>query len=194
MEKLGAFQNSEGSNSSNSSQGGRPGESRLPSEAVFRYKLDFYYQQALIYAVTLLAYAWIRGSFIENRFEFVFRDPIVYVILVFVLGSLIVLFLNWIRDRKLSITEDKLIFSNRFHRRTIATSDIVWVYIGRERRVQTSGRFQVVRMKLKQRRRVVRIRVGRYERDRELVAMIERLTQHVPRRRERLNLPTSNAR
>ena len=42
----------------------------------FKYKLDFYYQQALIYLVTLILYAGVKGSFIENEFTLVFRDPI----------------------------------------------------------------------------------------------------------------------
>ena len=39
---------------------------------VFKYKLDFYYQQALMYLVTLILYAGIRGNFIEDTFAFVF--------------------------------------------------------------------------------------------------------------------------
>lgn len=45
-------------------------------EKIFKYKLDFYYQQSLIYLLTLVMYAGIRGSFIEDQFSFVFRDPI----------------------------------------------------------------------------------------------------------------------
>ena len=161
----------------------------IPSGKAFKYKLDFYYQQALMYVVTLIAYAWIRGSFSEDKFEFVFRDPIVYVILFFVLVSWFVLILNRIRDRKLIVAGDKLIFTNRYRRRVVSVSDIVWIYIGRERNVQTSGRFQVIRMKLKNRRRVLRIRVGRYERDQDLVAEIGKLTEHVAKiRRSRLEL------
>ncbi|MEE9225584.1 MAG: hypothetical protein V3U68_05230 [Bacteroidota bacterium] len=161
----------------------------IPSGKVFKYKLDFYYQQALMYVVTLIAYAWIRGSFIEDKFEFVFRDPIVYVILFFVLVSWFVLILNRIRDRKLIVAGDKLIFANRNRQRVVSVSDIAWIYIGREQKVQTSGRFQVIRMKLKNRRRVLRIRVGRYERDQDLVAEIGKLTEHVAKiRRSRLEL------
>ena len=155
----------------------------------FRYKLDFYYQQALTYLVTLIVYVWVRGSFIEDKFEFLFRDPIVYVILLFVLVSWFMLILNRIRDRKLIVTADKLIFANRYRQRAVSVSDIVWVYIGRERKVQTSGRFQVIRMKLKNRRRILSIRVGRYERDRDLITEIGKLTEHAPKiKRRRLEL------
>lgn len=150
-------------------------------EKVFKYKLDFYYQQALIYLGTLFLYAGIKGSFIEDQFVVVFRDPIVYIIMLFLLVSLVVLVLNWIRDRKLIITDDKIIFHNRYQQREIKISDIEWMHIGREMLVQTAGRFQMVVFKMKGRRRLFRIRVGRYERDRELVAEMERIAESVPK-------------
>ena len=59
------------------------------------------------------------------------------------------------------------------------------MHIGREPRVQTGGRFQVIVFKLKERRRLLRIRVGRYERERELVAEMNRFAALVPRRKPR---------
>jgi len=83
-------------------------------EKVFKYKLDFYYQQTLIYLFTLVSYAGVRGSFVEDQFSFVFRDPIVYVIVLFFVTSVAVLFLNIQRDRKLIITTDGLFFHFQF--------------------------------------------------------------------------------
>jgi hypothetical protein len=147
---------------------------------VFKYKLDFYYQQALIYLLTLILYAGIRGNFIEDRFGFVFRDPILYIIVLFVLGSFVALVLNRIRDRRLIISEDKVVFKNRFEEQVIPLGDVDWVHIGRERRVQTGGRFQVVQMKLKDRLRVVRIRIGRYDHEKELVREMQRIANLRP--------------
>ena len=150
-------------------------------EKVFKYKLDFYYQQALIYLATLVLYAGIKGSFIEDQFVFVFRDPIMYIIILFVLVSAVVLVLNRMRDRKLIVSEDKIVFHNRYREREVSVSDIEWMHIGREMLVQTAGRFQMVIFKIKNRRRLFRIRVGRYERDRELVAEMERIAERVPK-------------
>ena len=147
---------------------------------VFRYKLDFYYQQALIYLLVLILYAGIRGNFIEDRFAFVFRDPMLYIIILFVIGSFVALVLNRIRDRRLIIAENKVVFRNRFEERVIPLDDIDWVWIGRERRVQTGGRFQVIQMKLKGRLRLVRIRVGRYDHEKELVSEMHRIASLRP--------------
>jgi hypothetical protein len=151
-------------------------------EKTYKYKLDFYYQSALIYLVTMILYGGIRGSFVEAKFEYVLNDPIMYVIIVFVLISFVTLGLNYLRNRRLIITADTIVFRNRWHERRISIGEIEWMHIGREARVRTSGRFQVIVFKLKGRRRLFRVRVGRYERERELVAEMSRLAVRVPLR------------
>lgn len=153
----------------------------MEHQHAFKYKLDFYYLQALVYLVVLILYAAVRGTYVEGEFVFVLHDPIVFIMVFFVLLALVVLFLNMIRDKKLIVGEDKLIFHNRFHERVVDVSDIEWMHIGRERTVQTAGRFQVIVFKLKGRRRWFRIRVGRYEREKELVAEMRRIADRVPK-------------
>lgn len=152
-------------------------------EKVFRYKLDFYYQSALIYLITLILYGAISGNIADAKFEYVLNDPIMYVIGFFVLMSFITLGLNLIRRRRLVILEREIVFVNRFRERRIGVKDIEWLHIGREARVRTSGRFQVVMLKLKAKRRVIRIRIGRYEREAELVQEMQRFAGMVPERK-----------
>jgi hypothetical protein len=147
----------------------------------FKYKLDFYYQQALIYLVTLILYAGVKGSFIENEFTFVFNDPILYIIGFFVVVAFGTLLLNIVRNRKLVVENHAIVFQHKFARREIPFSSIEWLHIGREKAVQTAGRFQVVVLKVKGRRRLYRIRVGRYERQKELIEEMERVAGQVPK-------------
>lgn len=154
-------------------------------EKNFRYKLDFYYQQALIYLVTLILYGGIKGNFVEAKFEYVINDPLMYVIMFFVLMSFITLGLNYLRNRRLIILGDTMIFKHRWHERQVTAGDIEWMHVGRESRVQTSGRFQVIVFKLKDKRRLFRIRVGRYEREKELVDEMNRIAALVPKRKRR---------
>lgn len=149
----------------------------------YKYKLDFYYQSALIYVGTLILYGVVRGSLVEKRFSYVLDDPLVYVIMFFVVMSLGMLLLNRLRNRRLIVTDDALLFKHRWHERRFNVSDIEWVHIGREARVQTGGRFQVMVFKLKGRRRLLRVRVGRYEHERELIAEISRIMAKVPKRK-----------
>jgi hypothetical protein len=158
----------------------------------FTYKLDFYYQQTLLYLSTLVLYAGIRGSFVEGQFSFVFRDPIVYIIMLFFVLSLSVLVLNIWRGRKLIITPEQLIFHSQHRERIFAIADIEWMQIGKERMVQTAGRFQRITIQMNNRPLPIRIRVGRYERDRELVAEMELIAQQVPQRKHRNFYRTEN--
>ncbi len=123
-----------------------------------------------------------------DGFTVVWHDPILYIILIFVLISFVALLLNRIRDRKLIIENDALVFKNRFHVMQVELKNIEWMHIGRELHVQTSGRFQVVVIKMKNRRRTLRIRVGRYERDKELIVDMQRIASRVPRGRRRFGL------
>ncbi len=149
-------------------------------EKTFKYKLDFYYQQALIYLCTLVLYAGIRGRFVEDQFSFGFKDPIVYIIVLFFFVSLVVLFLNIWRGRRLVVTAEKLTFHSGHREREFLISEIEWMHIGKERLVQTAGRFQQISIKFRNRPIPIRIRVGRYERDRELVAAMEKIAEQVP--------------
>lgn len=151
----------------------------------FKYKLDFYYQQALMYLVTLIVYAGVKGTFIESNFTLVFDDPIFFVITFFVGSAFILLLINIIRGRKLIVGEKTIVFQHRFAKKEISLHEIEWIYIGKERGVQTAGRTQIVMVKLRGRRRSFRIRVGRYERDKELVQLMEKIFEHVPKRQKR---------
>lgn len=153
----------------------------IPGAKVFRYKLDFYYQQSLLYLVTLICYAGVRGTFDFEKLPTLGGDPILYIIMLFVVISFVVLLLNRARDRKLIITEENIIFHHKFHERVIPFADIEWFHIGRERAVQTAGRSQVIVFKIKDRRRLFRIRVGRYEHEKELMAEVQRIASRVPK-------------
>lgn len=155
---------------------------RLPPGAhVFRYKLDFYYQQSLLYLVTLVLYGGIRGTIAFERLPSMEADPLLYIIALFVIISFVVLLLNKARDRKLIIAEDTIIFRHKYHEREIPVRDIEWFHVGRERAVQTAGRSQIVMFKVKDRRRSFRIRIGRYEHERALLAEMHRIAERVPK-------------
>jgi hypothetical protein len=152
---------------------------------MFKYKLDFYYQSALIYLITMVLYGGIRGSFVEAKFEYVLNDPLMYVIIIFVLVALGALVINKLRNRRLIITDEAIVFSHTWAENRVPVADIEWMHIGREALVETGGKRQVVVFKLKGKRRIYRVRIGRYEKERELWSEMGKIAQRVPRRRTR---------
>ncbi len=148
----------------------------------FRYKLDFYYQISLIYFVTVILYIVIRGAVIDDRFEYVYRDPLLFIMVFFLLLSFGMLILNRIRNRRVVVEERIIRFKSNLREWDLPIDDIEWMHITRERNVQTSGRLQVVIIKQRNRRRLIRIRVGRYERPEEFLGSMRDIAERVPKR------------
>ena len=109
-----------------------------------------------------------------------FRDPILYIIGFFVVVAFVTLFLNKIRDRKLIIEQAAIIFQHKFTRREIPLSEIEWFHIGRERSVRQREDFRSSCLKCKG-GGDYKIRVGRYEREKELIAEMENVAARVPK-------------
>jgi len=155
------------------------------NESVYKYKLDFYYKSLIIYLITLIIYILIKGRFFQERFEVVVKDPIIYIITIFIGFFLIVLIANAIRAREIIINYSKIIFKNRFGQREVAINDILHLRFSREKRRADEERSDVrmVKLKLKNRKRLLRIRLNDFQDERELVnefkAISKKLTDKI---------------
>ncbi|MEO8666426.1 MAG: hypothetical protein ABI462_13120 [Ignavibacteria bacterium] len=141
------------------------------NERVYKYKLDFYYKSLIIYLITLIVYILIKGRFFQERFEVVVKDPIIYIIAIFIGFFLIVLIANAIRAREIVINSTKIIFKNRFGQREVAINDIMHLRFSREKRRAAEERsdVRIVKLKLRNRKRLLRIRLNDFQDERELV-------------------------
>ena len=139
-----------------------------PNDKIFRRKLDFYYLALLVYVIVGTIYIIISGSLIGDKFEFVIRDPVVYLFGVFILYAAILLLLNVIRNRRLVITPQCLIFKSRFGERAYYFAHIEHIILKRERLRASNTIFNVVKLRIARRRRWIRIRTINYEREKEL--------------------------
>jgi len=145
------------------------------TEKIFRRKNDLYYITLLAYVVFGVLYIALTGTFTTETVAFGFRDPVVYIIVVFLLISLTALLVNIARNMRLVLTPTRLIFRTRFRERAIEYTDITNVVIKRERARFNDGRFAVVKLRLASRMRWVRIRMANYERETELYAEFKAL-------------------
>jgi len=152
---------------------------------VFQYKLDFYYQQAIMYLITLLVYTAIRGTFTETRFVFVYQDPIALIMLFFVVFAFSMIVVNRLRNKRIVIEDNAIKFVNRYTERVLSIDDIEWMHITKERKVETAGKLQAVIIKRKGRKRLIRIRVGRYERPDDFINAMQEINERVPDRPKR---------
>jgi hypothetical protein len=143
----------------------------------FKRRNDFYYITLLVYVAFAVLYIVVTGTVTAHTVEFGLKDPVIYIIAAFILHALVMLISSLVRNRRLVITEDALIFASRFRERRIPFSDIDHIGFKREHRRINDGRFAVIKLKVSGRRRILRLRVANYEHERELYTILKKLEQ-----------------
>lgn len=143
----------------------------------FRHKLDVYYVATIAYVLTLIAYVAVRGTVEGGKFEVVLRDPIVYLLAVCTAASLVGLGISALLGRRVIIRDNRLVFITRFKERVIQPEDIEWIGFRREEAKVRGGRaYPTARFKLRNRRRLLRLRVANFERKSELARALKEWT------------------
>ena len=144
-------------------------------EQVFKRRHDIYYITLLVYVAFLALYIVVTGTITDDSVKFGFKDPVVYIVGIFIVHALFMLLVSVVRNRRLVLTPEAMVFRSRFIERSIPYSDIERITLKRDRRKPNDGSFAVLKMKVSGRRRVVRIRVGNYEHEKELYQMLKKL-------------------
>ncbi len=136
-------------------------------QKTFEYRLDFLYQSIAIYAGTLVVYLLVRGEFVSKEFPIAWQDPLVALLSIIILLSIGGLIYNLIMRRRMEIVADQIHFKTALREKVIPRSDVVAVIFSRERgRINRGAR--VIRLRLKNRRRPVRIHPLKFTNSKEL--------------------------
>lgn len=137
-------------------------------EKVHKYRLDFYYQSLVIYLIFFAAYVLIKGS-ISESFKVLYGDPIFYILIIFITLFLFIVIMNIIRSPMIILNDEKITFKNRFGSRQVMYGDILNVKIGKRRKAEEETTYRIIKLKLKNRKRLLRIRANDFERGNELI-------------------------
>jgi hypothetical protein len=137
-------------------------------EKVYKYRMDLYYQLLLIYVGFFFLYAVIKGKFFEEKFTLVFNDPIVYILAIFIALFFMIAVWNIMTSRKIILKEDRAILKNRFGSREILYNEILNIRIGKKRRSMENP-YRIIKIKLMNRRKWLRIRANDFEHGSELI-------------------------
>ncbi len=151
----------------------------MTEDRIYKYKLDFYYKSLIIYLITLLGYIIIKGNFTHATFEVVIKDPIIYIIVIFIVFFLIILLSNTIRAREIIFRERMIIFRNRFGEREVSYNEILNLRFSKEKRISREERSEVriVKLKLKGRKRFLRIRLNDFQNETELIEEFKNISR-----------------
>ena len=131
--------------------------------------MDIYYQTLVLYLVFFFLYALIKGKFFEEKFELVFNDPIIYILIIFIPIVFLTVLINFIRGRQIILKKDRIVLKNRFGSREILHNEIITIKIGRTRRRSEDMPYRIIKLKLRNRRKQLRIRANDFERGPELI-------------------------
>ncbi len=153
---------------------------------VFSYKLDIYYQAIAIYAATLVLYGG-AVALAHGDLAPVLKDQVVYVLGLFTLVSVAGLIASVLAGRRIEVHDDRIVLASRFHRREIAASDILWVRIGREKRLKVRGAYRVAKVKLRNRRKLLRLRPSLWQHEEQLVEALRKLDMNAHRQAPRVH-------
>lgn len=145
----------------------------------FKRRFEFYYQSVAVYAVALILYAVVRGTFAESEFRLVFKDPIVYAFIIVLVYSVIVLIFNMLYQRDVIVREDSIVFQNRFDSKEIKLTEIERIRVGKTKRMKVRGTYRVIRLKLKDQIRAVRINPVHFHDEKGMIETFKVLSQKV---------------
>jgi hypothetical protein len=138
---------------------------------IYKYKLDFYYKSVIVYMSFLIIYAIINSEFFAKQYSDLYRDPIIYISMIFILWTLFVLLKNTIRAKEIIFEDDRFIIKNRFGQREVLFSEILLIKFSREKKYgsERKGNVRRVRLKLKDRKRFLRIRLSEFWEEKKLI-------------------------
>jgi len=148
---------------------------------IFKYNLSFYYKSIIIYFCVLILYGVIRGEFIDNSFKLITKDPILYFLAIILIISVGALIYNLIRNMYIEISDEGIVFADRFKSKKYKIDQIKKIKFSRQMRTSNSPAFRTARIKINSKVRPVLIRFSDYENQDELLLRVEELKSKVER-------------
>lgn len=146
---------------------------------IFKYNLSFYYKSTIIYFIVFILYGVIRGEFINDSYTLITRDPILYFLAIILTVSVAALVYNLIRNMYIEISDEEIVFADRFKSKSYKINQVKKVKFSRQKRTSNSPAFRTVRIKVNGRVRPVIIRFSDYENQDELLLRIEELKSKI---------------
>jgi hypothetical protein len=132
--------------------------------------MSFYYQSTIIYLIVFVLYLIIRGEFIEDSYKLFTKDPIIYLLGAIVIISLAALLFNLYKNKHLQVAEDGIYFVDRFKKRVFLFKEMLGIKISIFKKARfKNNAFQLIRIKMHNRKRPVIIRPYDYENQNELL-------------------------
>lgn len=137
-------------------------------DKIHKYRMDFYYQALVTYLLFFAGYVLFSGT-IGKSFSALYNDPIFYILILFIIIFLIIVIIKIFRAPMIILKDDRIIFRNRFGEREVIFADILNIKIGRRKKRDEEVTYRIIKLRLRNRRKQLRIRANDFERGGELI-------------------------
>lgn len=146
---------------------------------IFKYNLSFYYKSTIIYFIVLILYGVIRGEFVEDSFTLITRDPILSFLAIILIVSVGALLYNLIRNMYIEVSDEGIVFADRFGSKEYKTDQIKKIKFSRQVRTSNSPAFRTVKIKINSKVTPLMIRFSDFENQDELLLRMEELKSKI---------------
>ena len=134
----------------------------------FKPYLEFYWKFMAVCAVILVIWAGMRATFDGDVIKSFLEDSVVLLLLFFILFSGLSFLYNIFKNKTIIIESNRLVFKNRFGEMAFNKEDIELITFGRERLFQFKEKLRVIKIRVKNRRRLITVKPARYLEDLDL--------------------------
>lgn len=144
-----------------------------PKQSVYHRKLDFYWRFLSIYTISLLVYSILKGSMENWTISIVLRDPLVILLIIFILITFGGLIYNFYKKAEIIIGKDFIIFKTRFREKKYSFIEINKIIIGKDRAIRIKSSSPLIKLFVTGRRTSIRIRPSSYQNEKNLIHDIQ---------------------
>ena len=148
--------------------------------ATFTHRLDFFWQYIAVYAIAMIIYVLLKGTISEWTVTVVLLDPLVLLLAIIIVGTAISMVFNYYKKQEVLVGKDFIIFKNRYRSIKYTQNEIIKIAFSRERNKLRST-YRVIKIKVSNRRRIIRIKPMAFWDERMLVHDMIALKKNINR-------------
>lgn len=150
------------------------------NEKVFKQRLDLYWQSISSYAIIMVVYSIIKGSIEAREFSMTLQDPIVILLQIFIIITSVALLFQAVKGRTVIFGKDHIVFKSRLGEKKYNISDISSLFVSKQNfKNKIPTRNRLFKMRIKNRRRLIRIRPSSFHNDAELLESLLNLKKRI---------------
>ncbi len=139
----------------------------------FTQTIEFYWRSIAVYSIILFVYMLVFGTISKGTFAINAFNPVVILMMMIIVGTAISMLYRISRKRAIIIGRDYIIFKSRFKEKKYYLKDIINIYFTKEKIFKGARKLNIVKIKIKQRKLMVKIRPSTFDDDLLLLKMLK---------------------